>query len=161
MIRGTLRMDLSGFRSLGEPTIRKAVRIAVNGAAAPVKALAAANARGVAKTGDLAASLRIKVKLYPSLKFVALIGPSMRYQRGRKRITRGPKKGTIRKRQPWRYVSALEKGTRRSRGRPTLGPAHRAGWPTFKALVFARVGAELRAAMTAKAAGVGYRTRRG
>jgi hypothetical protein len=161
VIGAGLRLDLAGFRALPEATVRKAVRIAVSGAAAPVKARAAANAQAVARTGAMAKSLRIKVKLYPSLKFVAVVGPSMKFQRGRKRITRGPLKGQVRKDRPWRYVVPLERGTRRSTARPFLGPAHAAGWPQFQALVVARVRAELLAALAARAAGTGYRTRRG
>lgn len=160
MIRGRLHLDLSGFKALGLPTVRRAIRIAVNKAAAPVKAVAVANAQAVAKTGDLSKSLRIKVKLYPSLKAVVLIGPSMAFQRGRKRITRGPRKGQTRKRQPWRYVNPLEKGTRRSRARPTLGPAHRSAWPTYKAVLFTTVRAELSAALRARRTGTAYRGRR-
>jgi hypothetical protein len=160
VVRAEFRLQLGLLDLLPERTVRRAVRIAVNGAAVPVRDRARANALAVRRYGHLAQSMRIKVKLYPSLKFVTVIGPSASFVRGRTRARKGKRKGQVRKFRPASYIFPLERGHPGRRPRPVLAPALTAGYPAYKAALFARVSAELRAAAAARQAGGAYRGRR-
>lgn len=123
MLGGRVELDLSPADQLRGSGLRRALRIGISRAASPVKASTVRHAEAIKRYGFLAKSIRIRLRVYRSDKFVAVIGPSASYTRTKGKITRGPRKGQARKFRPSRIAHLVEKGTRHSRARPWLAPA--------------------------------------
>lgn len=135
MIRARFDLDLGGINAARAALSPLATRMALNKAAAPVKAAVVRHAEAIARYGFLARSIRIKVKVYDGRgnatarskagTGVTIIGPSASFSRViRGRKTRGPLKGQPRgKARPAKYGHLVERGTVRSRPRPFLAPA--------------------------------------
>lgn len=125
MIKVQYDLNLTPAERLKAYGIRKAIRIAANRASAKVKASVVGHAGDIQLTGATAKSIRIKVKVYPNERFVSVVGTGSKFKRkGRKKITRGPHKGQKRTIQPSKYAHLVEKGTKRSKAKPWLKPAH-------------------------------------
>lgn len=95
----------------------KAIRIAMNKAAAQVKEAVVANAPS--RTGALKKSIRIIIKNYQNKNvWVAIIGPKSDFK---KTTGRGQFKVVSR---PALYAKLVEQGTKRAKARPFLAPAY-------------------------------------
>jgi hypothetical protein len=144
VIRSEFKIDLRPADALRRSGLRKATRIGLSRALRPVKGAVVSHAEQVRETGALAKSIRIKLKGYPSDRWVAVIGPSTAYKRSKRgKITRGPNKGGKRVVVPARYAALLERGTSRSRPRPWLRPAYDASVHRFLADAGREVGREI------------------
>lgn len=94
----------------------KAIRIAMNKAASPVKAEVVNNAP--VRHGILKKSFRIKVKNYKKKNvWVAVIGPQSKFAKNKGKYLTGEKKGQPIKHRPSAYARLVEKGTKHIRGR--------------------------------------------
>jgi hypothetical protein len=126
-------LNLTEVERLKNYGLRKAMRIAINRAAAGIKTVVESNAAKVStRTGTLAKAQRIKVKVYRQFTHVAIIGPARNFKRAGKKITRGRKtrvpfrrglRHTIR---PGRYAHLVERGTKRSKASPFIKPSESA-----------------------------------
>lgn len=143
MIGAAVQLDLSPADGLRKGGLRRALKIGLNRAASPVKAAVVAHAEAVRRFGYLAKSIRIRTRVYPADRFVAVIGPSVKVVRKRGKITRGPRAGQARVYKPSKYAHLVERGTSRSRPRPWLGPAHQETAARFLRSVGAEVGREI------------------
>lgn len=143
MIGGRVQLDMTPADGLKKSGIRKAMRIGVNRAASPVKASVVAHAEAVKRYGFLAKAIRIRTRVYPADRYVAVVGPSTRYVRQKGKYTRGPKKGQPRVSRPSKYAHLVESGTKRSQAKPWLKPAHAATAGRFLDQVGREVGREI------------------
>ncbi len=108
----------------------KIIRIAINKAAAPVKA-AVISFAPLGK-GPLKKSIRIKVKHYRDRGvWVAIVGPGSSFKRVGKKFSRGKRKGQKRIIQPSRYASQVDGGTTRAKATPFRRPALQAAGPQY------------------------------
>jgi len=117
-------VDLTPGEELARKGLRRATRIGVSRAASPVKGSVVSHANAVRRYGYLAKSIRIRLQSYPSDRFVAVVGPKMNYFRTKGKYKRGKKKGQPRRHRPAYYAHLVERGTKRSRAKPWLAPAH-------------------------------------
>jgi len=124
MINAKFQVDLTPGEQLAKNGLRRATRIGLNRAAAPVKASVVSHANAVKRYGFLAKSIRIRLRIYPSDRYVAVVGPSMNYVRTKGKKKRGKYKGSPRRHRPAYYAHLVERGTKRSRAKPWLKPAH-------------------------------------
>ena len=100
----------------------KAIRIAINKAAAVIKAAVVSLAPK--RYGYLQKSIKIKVKNYQEKAvWVAIIGPKSDFIRNKGVRHRGPYKGDPIRHRPSKYAKLLELGTKRAAARPFLKPA--------------------------------------
>ncbi|VTU02777.1 : HK97-gp10_like [Gemmataceae bacterium] len=136
-------LDLSPAAGLKGGGLRKALRIGLNRAASPVKAAVVSNAEAVKRYGFLAKAIRIRTKVYPADKFVAVIGPSSKFVRQKGKFKKGKRKGQPKKAIPAKYAHLVERGTKRSRAQPFLGKAHAETAARFLDQVGAEVGREI------------------
>ncbi len=155
MIGARVDLDLTPAEGLRKGGIRKATRIGISRAASPVKAAVVSHATAVKKFGYLAKAIRIRLKVYPADKFVAVIGPSTKYTRTKGKYTRGKRKGEKRVYRPSKYAHLVESGTRRSQARPWLKPAHAESAGRFLATAAAEVGREIELELSRRAARAG------
>lgn len=153
MIGGRVQLDMSPAEGLRQSGIRKATRIGLSRAAAPVKAAVVSHAEAVKRFGYLAKSIRIRQRIYPGDKFVSVIGPSSKFTRQpRGKYTRGAKKGEKRaKAKPSKYAHLVERGTKRSRAKPWLKPAYDETAPQFADQVGVQIGREIDAELRRRA----------
>lgn len=151
MLKARMDLDLSPAEGLTKGGIRKAMRIGLNRAASPVKAAVVSHAEGVKRFGYLAKSIRIRLRIYPNDRFVAVIGPSTKVSRKKGKFKRGPRKGQPRVFVPSKYAHLVEKGTKRSRAKPWLQPAHDEAAPQFVQQAPAEVIREIENQLAAKA----------
>lgn len=142
-------LDLGGFDKLRPAELGRAVRIANNRAAAPVKAAVVAHSESIKRFGFLAKSHRIKLRRYGE-KLVAVIGPSTKYARQKGKYTRGRRAGQPRKHVPAMVAHLVEKGTARSKPKPFLRPALDAEGPRFLRAVPEQVGREIDSILSRK-----------
>lgn len=140
LLGGSVKLDMSPAEGLRAGGIRKATRIGINRAASPVKATVVAAAEGVRRFGFLAKSIRIRVRQYPADRWAAIIGPSTKYQRKKGTYKRGKRAGQPRISKPSKYAHLVERGTKRSRARPWLKPAHAAAAPRYLSAVGPAIG---------------------
>lgn len=147
MSAARIELDLSNLDKLRKGAARKAVRIAVNRASAPVKAAVVAGAERLRRFGYLAKAQRIRVRIYGG-KFVSVIGPTRKFVRTKGKITRGPKKGEARRFRPANYAHLVELGTEHGRARPFLMPALAATKGTYARLIRSEVKRELEKVMS-------------
>lgn len=124
MITAAVKLDLKPVEDLRAAGLRKALRIGVSRAASPVKASVVNHANAVRRYGFLAKAIRIRLRVYPADKFVAVVGPSTKIVRTKGKFKRGKRKGQARKIIPAKYAHLVEKGTTHSKARPWLAPAH-------------------------------------
>lgn len=143
MISGRVELDMSPAEGLRKGGIRKATRIGLSRAASPVKAAVVSHAERVKKYGFLAKAIRIRLRTYPADRFVAVIGPSTKYVRTKGKYRRGPKAGEKKVHRPSKYAHLVESGTKRSRPKPWLKPAHDATARQFLDRAGAEVGKEI------------------
>jgi hypothetical protein len=143
VIGARVDLDLSPAEGLRVSGLQRATKVGLNRAASPVKATVVSHAQAVARFAFLAKSIRIRTRVYPADRFVAVIGPSRSYQRFKGTYTRGPRAGQRRRHVPANYAHLVESGTRRSVARPWLRPAHAAAAPRFLAQVSAEIRAEV------------------
>jgi HK97 gp10 family phage protein len=134
MLKASFALDLSPAERLRRSGIRKAVRIAANRAAAPVKAVMVANAERIKDRGGIAKSIRIRVKIYGD-RFVTIIGPSRSYKRS---AGRGKPKKV-----PASYAHLVERGTKRTKPKPFVRPTLAATKDQFYAAASREVGIEI------------------
>lgn len=100
----------------------KAMRIALNAGAAPVKAATITEAPS--ELGNLKKSIRIKTKNYRnSNSWVAVIGASSTYKKTRKLKNKKRDRGGSKVIQPARYQPLVERGTKNMSGRKFLEAA--------------------------------------
>lgn len=123
MIGGGVKLDLRPLGYLRGSQMNKAIRKAMNKAAAPVKqALVAA---APSRTGALRKSIRIRIKYYSKTRtWAAVVGPSRQ-----KKKPQTPAKRRRKRRRPFgptRYAWQLEFGTSHGRSKPWLRPTLRA-----------------------------------
>lgn len=113
----TWKIDpVQALQSLSSGIKNKAMRIALNAGAAPVKA--AAIAQAPQDTGNLKKAMRIKTKNYRNSNcWVAMIGASKSFKRTKKPKS---KKATRREVRPGNYQSLVERGTKHFTGRHFL-----------------------------------------
>lgn len=103
-----VELDLSKFAYVKGSLANKALRIAINKAASPVKATVIAQAPAV--KGNLKKSVKIKVKHYKAnAVWTAIIGPSASFKRSGKMSKKGKNKGQKRVIRPARYAPIVEK----------------------------------------------------
>jgi hypothetical protein len=93
----------------------KALKIAGNRAAKPIRQAVIAEAESVQRYGFLAKSIGTKTRAYKPTNLVAVVGPKMSFTRTKGTYTRGRRKGEKRKHIPYLYSWLVEKGTKRSR----------------------------------------------
>lgn len=149
MMAAHLELDLKPAEGLRASGLRKATRIGLNRAASPVKASVVSHATNVKRFGFLAKSIRIRLRTYPGDKFVAVIGPSTKFVRTKGKFKRGKRKGQPRKQVPAKYAHLVEKGTKRSKARPWLAPAHAESAARFVAQAGVEIGREIERLLTA------------
>jgi HK97 gp10 family phage protein len=143
VIDAEVDIDISGLMELSEKGVRRALKIALNRAASPVKAAVVSAAAGIANRGYLSKSIRIKTKVYDSGAAVAIIGPSRNYVRTKGTISRGPRKGQVRRFIPANYGTLTERGTSRSAARPFLSPALGSTQAQFQSVVQEEINREI------------------
>lgn len=143
MIRARGEIDMRPADGLRKGGIRRALRIGLNRAASPVKASVVSHAEGVRRFGFLAKSIRIRLRVYPGDRWVAVIGPSTRYTRQKGKFKTGKRAGQPRKSVPAKYAHLVERGTARSKARPWLRPAHDATSAGFLRTAAAEIGREI------------------
>ncbi|VTR95240.1 : HK97-gp10_like [Gemmata massiliana] len=143
MIGARTELDLTPIDGLNQSGIRRATRIGLNRAASPVKASVEAHATAVKRFGYLAKSIRIRLRLYPADRFVAVVGPASKFTRTKGVYKRGKRKGEKRLFKPSKYAHLVERGTRHSKAKPWLKPAHDATAARFLQVAGYEVGAEL------------------
>ena len=142
-------LNLSPAERLRNYGIRKAIRIAVNRAAARMKAIVAGHAEKSRRLGNLIKSLRIKVKVYRNESYVAIVGPNRNFKRSGAKITRGRKTRVPFKRglrhtiRPGRYAHLVERGAKHHRAQPFIQPSIPDAVPTFRAEVVREIKLEL------------------
>jgi hypothetical protein len=145
MIGTRVELDMRPADGLRKGGIRKALRIGLNRASAPVKASVVSHAEAVKRYGFLAKSIRIKLKGYPADKFVSVIGPSTKFTRTKGKFTKGKREGQPRLSRPSKYAHLVERGTKRSLPKPWLAPAHAESAGRFLMNAAAEVGREVEA----------------
>jgi hypothetical protein len=123
-IRAGAVVDMSPAEELGKSGVRKAVRIGLNRASAPVKAAVVSHAGARKRYGYLQKSIRIRLRTYSADRWVSVIGPSTKFVRRKGKYTRGKRKGEPRLFKPSKYAHLFERGTKRSKAYPFLGPAY-------------------------------------
>lgn len=138
-----VELDMSPAEGLRKGGIRKAMKIGMNRAAAPVKASVVSHAEAIRRYGFLAKSIRIKLRAYPADRFVAVIGPASKFKAGRGKFKKGKRVGQPRKFVPSKYAHLVERGTKTSRAHPFLAPAHAATSGTFLRTVGVEIGREI------------------
>lgn len=136
-------LNLTELERLKNYGIRKAMRIAVNRAAAGMKAAVVAEAQRIADTGALAKSARIKVKIYRQFTMVAMVGPARGFTRSGGKVKTGKNKGKKRLIRPGRYAHLVEHGTRRTRAKPFIKPAELKSVPQFRRTVTQEIAREI------------------
>lgn len=152
-VRATV--DMRPAESLRKGGARKATRIGLNRAAAPVKAAVVSEAQAVARFGYLAKSIRIRLREYPPDKWVSVIGPSAAFSRTKGKFKKGKRKGQPRKVIPAKYAHLVNKGTKRSKPRPFLVKAHRRTAAGFVRDAAAEVGKEIAAELARRSGAAG------
>jgi HK97 gp10 family phage protein len=116
---------------LKKGTRNKALRIAVNRSASPVKAAVAGNAPR--RHGYLSKSIRIRVRNYKGNDvWLAVIGPSSKFRKAKGKRKRGPNKGQPIYHNPSKYAHLVERGTKRSKASPFLKPALQSHQNTYR-----------------------------
>ena len=106
-----VEFDLSKMKFVKGSLQNKIMRIAINKAAAPVKA--AVIAQSPTMKGNLKKSIKIKSKHYKAKNiWTAIVGPSSSFTRKGKTIKAGPKKGQKPVIRPAKYAPAVEKKKR-------------------------------------------------
>lgn len=145
-------LNLTAAQQLHAYGIRKAIRIAVNRASAPVKAAEVAAAEGIARYGFTAKSIRIRVKVYPGDRFVSVVGTSRAFKRTKGKYKRGKRKGEKRLIIPANYAWLVERGTKHARAKPWLKSAAEASLPQYQANVIEGVRTEIEAQLARRAA---------
>lgn len=151
MSAARVELDLANLDKLRKGVARKAVRIAVNRASAPVKAAVVAGAERIRRFGYLVKAQRIRVRIYGG-KFVSVIGPTRKFTRTKGKYTRGPKKGQPRRIRPANYAHLADQGTEHSEPHPYLIPALNATKGTYARLIRSEVKRELAKAMSSAGA---------
>jgi HK97 gp10 family phage protein len=152
VISTEVKVDLSPTDRLRNGGIRKACKIGLNRAAAPVKASVVSHAEAIRRFGFLAKSIRIRSKVYHGDKFVAVIGPASKFVRGRGKFKKGKRKGEAKRFIPSKYAHLVERGTKTSRPNPFLKPAHAATSGQFLRSVGVEIGREIEQELAKRAA---------
>lgn len=93
----------------------KALKIAGNRAAKPVRQAVIAEAESIQRFGFLAKSIGTKTRSYKPTNLVSVVGPKMSFTRTKGTYTRGPRAGEKRKHIPYLYSWLVDRGTKRSR----------------------------------------------
>ena len=122
MISGQLKVDLTPLDGLRRSLVTKIMRKATTEAVRVVRTAIKSNAQAVRRYGFLAKSIGIKVKMYNGVA-VGIVGPRTKYVKARGSFARGEHKGQPRVARPSKYLHLIERGTKRSKARPILGPA--------------------------------------
>lgn len=158
MIDAKVKLDLTPGEQLAKSGLRRATRIGLSRAASPVKGSVVSHANSVRRFGFLAKSIRIRLRIYPSERYVAVVGPSMNFIRTKGKYKRGKHKGQPRRHRPAYYAHLVERGTKRSRARPWLAPAHAESASGFIENARREVGAEITRELDRQRAREGGRT---
>lgn len=145
-------VGLTQLERLNAYGLRKAVRIAVNRAAAKIKATVVSKANAVRRYGFLGRSIRIRVKVYRQLCHVAIIGTTRGFKRTKGKFTRGPKKGQKRVIVPSRYAHLVERGTKWTKAKPFIKPAEAESVPRFREDVKREIAKEIQLELARQAA---------
>lgn len=143
LVKAGVMLDMRPAEELAKSGLRRATRIGLNRAASPVKAAVVSHAAAIKRFGFLARSIRIRLRIYPADRFVAVIGPSRKFVRVKGKYTRGKRKGQPRLHIPAKVAHLVEKGTKRSRAKPWLQPAHDETAPRFLETAAREVGREI------------------
>src|SRR5262245_63377249 len=117
MIAAKFQVDLTPGEQLAKSGLRRASKIGLNRAASPVKASVVSHANAVKRYGFLAKSIRIRLRIYPSDRYVAVVGPSMNYARTKGKRKRGKYKGSPRRHRPAYYAHLVERGAKDRKSR--------------------------------------------
>lgn len=123
MITGKFTLDLQPMEGLKQSLINRIVRKAVTEASKPIRGAVKTGAQSIAKTGFMAKSISYKTKTYNN-NVTLIIGPRTQYRVTLGTITRGPHKGSSKIYAPSKIAGLVEKGTRRSKAQPFIGPAY-------------------------------------
>lgn len=130
-IRWTIDPVLS-FNKLSQGMQRKALRIALNAGAAPMKVNVTSGAPS--ETGSLQKSMRIKTKNYKNSNiWVAIIGASIKYIRN---VGRGKNKKVYR---PAKYQKLVDQGNENIQGKQFMKSAFQSGYQQFVNRVFQKL----------------------
>lgn len=121
MISGRFTVNLEPLEGLKRSLVNKIMRKAVKDAANPVKDTAKSNALTFQRTGNMARSLGIKIKTYPT-GVVAIVGPRSDYRKILGTRVRGKHIGSAIVYQPSK-IAHLMRGARRFPARPFLDSA--------------------------------------
>lgn len=122
----------------------KAVTIAMNRAAKPVRTRVISEAGRIARFGFTQKSIGTKLSKWKAAdRVLAIIGPKMSFSRNRGKRKSGPNAGKPIKHVPWRYARFLVRGTRYARPRDYLSPAYEAEGPGFEKRLTREIAREL------------------
>lgn len=153
MITATARVDMTPAEGLAKGGLRKATRIGINRAAAPVKAEVVGQADAVKLRGYTGKAIRIRVRMYPNDRAAAIVGPSTKYTRKKGKFKRGKRKGEPRVFKPSKYAHLSNAGTRRSRALHWLDKANDVAGPRFVNSVGGEILGEIDKQLARKAGG--------
>ncbi len=93
----------------------KALKIAGNRAAKPIRLAVIAEADSIKRFGFLSKSIGTKTRSYKPTNLVSVVGPKMSFARTKGTYTRGPRAGEKRRHVPYMYSWLVDRGTKRSR----------------------------------------------
>lgn len=134
MMTASMNWRIDPVQSLGKLSAgirNKALRIALNSGAAPVKA--ALIAAAPADRGNLKKAIIIKVKNYKSNNtWCAIVGAGSKFKRVVRPKLKGYQPRVVR---PARYQHLVDKGSKRQRGRHFISAAYRTAHKAFAANV--------------------------
>ncbi len=145
MITARATVDMSPAEGMAKAGIKKATRIGLNRASAPVKAAVVSEAEAIRRFGFLAKSIRIRVRNYGPDRWVSIVGPGLKFTRTRGKRKRGKNKGQPIRHTPANVAHLVEKGTKHSKGRGFLKKAHAGTGKRFTVQAAAEVGKEIEA----------------
>lgn len=136
-------VDMKPADGLRKGGARKATRIGLNRASAPVKAAVVSEAEAIKRFGFTAKSIRIRLREYPPDRWASIIGPSTKFTRTKGRYKRGKRKGQPRKHTPANVAHLVERGTKHAKGKHFLKKAHAKTARAFVRQAEAEVGREI------------------
>jgi hypothetical protein len=148
-------VDMRPAESLRAGGARKATRIGLNRASAPVKAAVVSEATAIKRYGFTAKSIRIRLRQYPPDKWVSVIGPGASFSRTKGKYQRGKRKGQARKHVPANVAHIVNKGSKRTKPKPFLTKAHARTAAGFVRDAEREVGKEIAAELARRAGAAG------
>jgi hypothetical protein len=152
-VRATV--DMKPAEALRRGGAKKATRIGLNRASAPVKAAVVSEAQAIKRFGFTAKAVRIRLREYPPDKWVSVVGPSSSFSRTKGKRKRGKRKGQPIKHVPAKYAHLVNKGTKRSKPKPFLVKAHAKSKAGFLRDAKREVGKEIAAELARRSGAAG------